>query len=279
MRVDAHQHFWKISRGDYGWLTPELDRLYRDFLPGDLQPLLEAHRIDQTILVQAAPTREETDFLLQLYEETPFVAGVVGWLDLESPDFPAVFDQYLQHPGFAGIRPMLQDLQDDRWILQPQVLKNLELLVRLDFPIDILVYPRHLPHIIELLKHFPSLRAVIDHAAKPAIADRTMEPWKQNMAEIAAYRNVMCKLSGLITEADHQNWKLEHLIPYVEHVVEVFGADSIMYGSDWPVCLLAGSYRQAYTAIDQALPARLTEEERSAIFGGNAVRFYKLEDH
>ncbi|WP_235827934.1 amidohydrolase family protein [Brevibacillus migulae] len=277
MRVDAHQHFWQISRGDYGWLTPDLGVLYRDYLPGDLAPHLQERQIQQTILVQAAPTREETDFLLRLYEETPFIAGVVGWLDMESLSFPEEFARYREHPGFVGLRPMLQDLEDDRWILRPQVMKHVELLVQADFPLDLLVFPRHLPYIKELLQSFPSLRGVIDHAAKPPIAKGLLEPWKELLADIAAHERILCKLSGLVTEADHQHWTVADLAPYVQHVIEVFGADRTLYGSDWPVCLLAGSYGEVFEALQQALPAALTEAEREAIFGGNAIRFYKLK--
>jgi L-fuconolactonase len=276
MRIDAHQHFWKVSRGDYGWLNSDLDRLYRNFLPEDLMPHLDEHQIDYTILVQAAPTQEETDFLLQLYNETSFVAGVVGWLDLESPRFKEDFYKYLSQPGFIGIRPMLQDLEDDSWILRPQVMKNVEILVAEDFPIDILILPRHLPHILKLLEAFPTLRAVIDHAAKPDIATGNMYPWKDYISQIGVYEQVMCKLSGLITEADHQSWKVEDLIPYVQHVIDVFGPSSVLYGSDWPVCLLAGSYRDVFTALHQTLSSSLTNDELAAIFGENAQRFYRI---
>jgi len=277
LRVDAHQHFWQISRGDYGWLTPDLEVLYRDYLPEDLAPHLQERQIQQTILVQAAPTREETDFLLRLYEKTPFIAGVVGWLDLESLSFPEEFARYREHPGFVGLRPMLQDLEDDRWILRSQVMRHVELLVQADFPLDLLVFPRHLPCIKELLQSFPSLRGVIDHAAKPPIAEGLLEPWNRLLTEIATYEGIMCKLSGLITEADHQQRTAADLVPYVHHVIEAFGAERTLYGSDWPVCLLAGSYAEVFEALQEALPASLTEADREAIFGGNAIRFYKLK--
>jgi L-fuconolactonase len=276
MRVDAHQHFWKVERGDYGWLTPDLGVLYRDYLPADLQPHLDALKVDKTVLVQAAPTVEETDFLLDLYDETPFVAGVVGWLDLESPQFPEQLERYRQRPGFLGVRPMLQDLPDDRWILRPQVLENLTCLAAAELPLDLLVKPRHLPVVLELLESLPELRAVVDHAAKPFIAQGLLEPWREQMSRIAAFPRVMCKLSGLITEADHQNWQTDHLRPYVHHAVQAFGADRVMFGSDWPVCLLAGSYRDVHDALVKALPDGLSAAEWEAVFGENAVRFYRL---
>jgi L-fuconolactonase len=279
VRVDAHQHFWKVERGDYGWLTPSLKPLYKDFLPDDLQPHLQKYRIDRTIVVQAAPTTEETDFLLQLYREHERIAGVVGWLDLESPDFHEIFLRYREREGFIGIRPMLQDLEDDRWILRPTVLKNIEILVQEDFPIDILIKPRHLPSIIELLRLFPTLRAVIDHMAKPYIAAQILDPWREQMREVASFPQVMCKLSGMITEADPSSWKREDLKPYIHHVIEVFGTDRIMFGSDWPVCLLAGSYDDVYQALVENLPIDFSDEDRTKLFGHNALSFYQIREN
>ncbi|MDQ0338324.1 L-fuconolactonase [Caldalkalibacillus uzonensis] len=276
MRIDAHQHFWKLERGDYFWLTPELEEIYRDFLPQDLKSHLERCGIEKTIVVQATSTVEETEFLLSLYAETDFIAGVVGWLDLESETFPQDFDRYRQRQGFVGIRPMLQDLADDKWILRPQVVENISRLVENDFPIDLLIYPRHLPVIKALLQRFPRLRAVIDHLAKPNIAKQEMHPWQEHLAEIANYPNVMCKLSGMITEADHQKWAPDDLRPYVSHALEVFGVERVMFGSDWPVCLLAGQYEEVYQALAANLPASLSAKEADKIFGQNAMRFYKL---
>lgn len=231
--------------------------------------------MNYSVVVQAAPTINETEYLLGLYDRYEMIAGVVGWLDLESSDFNREFERLNQHPGFVGIRPMLQDIQDDKWILRPQVLKNIEILVEEDFPIDLLVLPRHLSYIVDLLNRFPGLRAVVDHAAKPNIKDRIMEPWKEQLAEIAAFDHVMCKLSGLITEADHEHWTDEQLKPYVHHVTDVFGTDSVMFGSDWPVCRLAGSYQNVYKALNWALPNSLTSEDLKDVFGRNAARFYK----
>lgn len=228
------------------------------------------------MLVQAAPTVAETEFLLELSKDYDFIAGVVGWLDLESPDFPKQFARFRRHRRFVGIRPMLQDLEDDRWILRPQVKRNIAILSQQDFPLDLLIYPRHLPHIEELLQEFPTLRAVVDHAAKPDIRGGVLEPWKSGIARIASFPKVMCKLSGLITEADHDNWTPDDLKPYVHHVIDVFGVDRVMFGSDWPVCLLAGSYRDVIEALTATLPEELSEDDRSKIFGKNAARFYQL---
>lgn len=276
MKIDAHQHFWKLSRGDYGWLQPGLNNIYKDFMPEDLRPHLKAHDIKKTIVVQAAPTIEETNFLLDLFEKTDFIAGVVGWLDMESDAFLEQFYAMCERDGFVGIRPMIHDIEDDRWVLRPKVLKHMALLVEEDFPIDILIFPRHLPYIIELMERLPTLRAVIDHCAKPYITKRQIEPWATQMEKLASYPNIMCKISGLITEADHQHWTEEDIRPYVERAVEIFGTNAVMYGSDWPVCLLAGTYSQVYNSIVHTLPKQITEKELAAIFGGNAMRFYKL---
>ncbi|MGM8213457.1 amidohydrolase family protein [Virgibacillus sp. W0430] len=276
MRVDAHQHFWKLSRGDYSWLTPtpNFEKIYRDFLPEQLVPLLQEHNIDKTILVQAAATVEETEYMLQLYEEHDFIAGVVGWLDLEADSFPELFKEYQSREGFIGIRPMLQDIEDERWILRDDVLKNVELLVEDDFPLDILINPKHLDSIIELFKIFPQLRGVVDHLAKPYIKDRIISPWDEKIAEIASNKNVWCKLSGLITEDDHYDWKVENFKPYVNHCIEVFGKEKIMFGSDWPVCLLAGSYNDVYKSLLENIS--FTKDELDDLFGNNALKFYKL---
>lgn len=276
MRIDSHQHFWKLDRGDYDWLTPtpNFQKIYRDFMPKDLIPLLKEHDIDKTILVQAAATTEETDFMLELYEEYDFIAGVVGWLDLESSDFEEQYKTYSKKEGFIGIRPMLQDIEDERWILRDDVLQNVELLVKDDFPLDILIHPKHLDVIIELFKIFPDLRGVVDHLAKPYIKEKVISPWDEKVALIATNKKVWCKLSGLITEDDHDNWKSDNFKPYIDHCVNVFGKDKIMFGSDWPVCTLAGSYTDVYRSLVENIS--FTEEELKNLFGGNALRFYKL---
>jgi L-fuconolactonase len=276
MRIDSHQHFWQASRGDYFWMTPSVPLLCRDYMPEDLKPVLEQHRIDKTILVQAAPTVAETDFLLNIAGEEDFVAGVTGWLDMDSENFPEELSRYRRIPKFIGIRPMLQDLPEDDWILRPRVMQSLQELAARDFPFEILTYPRQLPNILKALDRTPSLRAVIDHLSKPEIKERKMEPWKSLLREIAQHPNVYCKLSGMITEADRQNWKPDDLRPYVESVIEGFGLNRVMYGSDWPVCLCAGSYGQVLDALSTVLAPHLDEASTAAVFGDNAIRFYRL---
>ncbi|MFJ7668621.1 amidohydrolase family protein [Lysinibacillus sp. NPDC097195] len=276
MIIDSHQHFWKLSRNDYKWLTEDLLELYRDFMPNDLYPILNEHQIDKTIVVQAAPTIEETLFLLTLFEKYDWIAGVVGWLDFSSVNFQQNFEVLLRHPGFVGVRPMLQDLHEDDWILRPEVLKNVELLVQHDVPLDLLIKPRHIPYILELLKLFPKLRVVVNHIAKPNIAEQQLDGWKEAIEKIAMYPNAMCKLSGLVTEATHQNWTLEEFQPFITHVVNVFGTERVMFGSDWPVCNLSGTYNDVLMILMENLPAKLLGKDLEMIFGENAKRFYKL---
>jgi L-fuconolactonase len=275
MRIDSHQHYWKVARGDYHWMTPEAPVLYRDYLPSDLLPVLRRHHISRTIVVQAAQTVAETDFLLDLASSDDSIAGVVGWLDMEDPAFIEQFERYKLHPKFVGLRPMLQDLPDDRWILRPRVVAALEHLAASDFPFEFLTFPRHLPFVHEVLESIPNLRAVIDHVSKPDIRSKTLEPWSRSIAQVAQHPRLFCKLSGMITEADHRRWSDDDLRPYVEHVVACFGFDRLMFGSDWPVCLLAGSYDEVVDALMQIL-SPLTEDAERKLFGENAARFYKL---
>jgi L-fuconolactonase len=276
MKIDSHQHFWKASRGDYHWMGPAVPVLCRDYLPPDLEPHLKKNKIDKTILVQAAQTQAETDFLLDLAAQYDFIAGVIGWLDMDSPDFPKQLDLYAKKPKFLGIRPMLQDLPDDDWILRPRVIQALKWIVDRDMPFEFLTYTRHLPHVLTVLETVPGLRAVVDHVSKPEIKNRKLDPWRELMARVAKHPNVYCKLSGMITEAGHKTWTPDDLRPYVEHVLDCFGVDRVMFGSDWPVCLLAGSYDQVAAALQAVIKPRLDKRSESAVFGENAARFYKL---
>lgn len=276
MRIDSHQHFWKASRGDYHWMSPAVSVLCRDYMPDDLRPLLAQAGIEKTVLVQAAQTSAETDFLLELASSCDFVAGVVGWLDMESQDFPRHFERYRANPKFIGLRPMLQDIPHDTWILRPAVIDSLKLVAEADFPFEFLTYTRHLPHVRKALDLVPGLRAVIDHISKPEIKVQKMEPWKTLLGEVARYEHVYCKLSGMVTEADHRNWTVEDLRPYVEHAVDCFGWDRVMFGSDWPVCRLAAEYQQVVAALIEALGPHLNDKSERKLFGTNAARFYGI---
>lgn len=278
MRIDAHQHYWVVSRGDYGWLTPASGILYRDYLPKDLKPHLEREGIDRTIVVQAAPTVAETRFLLELAETEPTIAGVVGWLDMEDEGFADALAQFMAHPKFCGIRPMIQDLPDDDWMLRPAVQRAFKELERVGCPFDFLTYPRHLPRVVRVLEAFPNLRCVIDHLSKPPIRTGQLEPWRTDLARVAAFPNVWCKLSGMVTEADHARWTPADLAPYARHAVEVFGWERVMFGSDWPVCLLAAEYGQVVAALREVLGDALTPEREGKLFGENAARFYGIAE-
>ena len=273
-RVDAHQHFWKVSRGDYGWMsTPAVAALRHDFLPADLAPHLAQHRIERTIVVQAAPTTEETDFLLELAKSNDSIAGVVGWLDLEAADFPAKLERYARRQKFLGIRPMLQDLDDDRFILRGPVIENLKHLAKSGCTLDLLVFARHLPFALEALQAVPALRAVIDHCAKPDLVTGELDAWRAGMSQLATHTSVACKLSGLVTEA-RPGAVAQDLAPAVEHVYSEFGPERLMFGSDWPVCTLASDYSRVVDLLCESLGSRLSEPTEPMIFGENACRFY-----
>ena len=276
MIVDSHQHFWRVQRGDYRWM-PASGVLARDYLPDDLRPLLRRAGVDTTVLVQAAQTEAETAFLLDLADQTDFVAGVVGWLDFEDEKFAAKLERLMSRPKFVGLRPMLQDLADDAYVLRPRVMANLRHVESLDLPFDILTFPRHLSHVLRALEQVPALRAVVDHISKPSIAERKLDGWATNVTALAAHKNIRCKLSGMVTEANHVDWKPADLEPFVWRVFDAFGQDRVMFGSDWPVCLQAASYAEVLNALRTILDRHLTADGFDKVFGQNAVVFYKLK--
>lgn len=276
MRVDAHIHFWKISNGYNKWLTPESTSIYRDFLPVHVKPILRKHKINKTIVIQSAPKTEETKFLLKLAMEEDFIGGVVGWLDMESKDFEKQFDKIRQNQKFIGLRPMIQNIEDNGWVLKSRVINNFKIIEKADFPFDFLIYPRHIPSILLLLERCPKLRGVIDHLAKPQIKKQHMEPWANLIQDLAKYPNVMCKLSGFVTKENWESWNPTEFIPYINHVLGVFGFKRVIFGSDWPILLRATSYSNILYFLREMLGKKLTPEIDAAIFGRNAVRFYKL---
>lgn len=276
MRIDAHQHYWKLERGDYGWPTPELPVLYRDFLPDDLLPHLHQHHVDQTIVVQAAPTLEETDYLLSLSDESGTIAGVVGWLNLNDPDFLIHYKRFSEHPKYVGFRVMIQEMPDASVILEPHFVDALRYFAEKEVPVDLLVVSNQLEPVVQLLELVPGLRAVIDHIAKPRIADGVMEPWKSQMAAIARHPNIYCKLSGMVTEANHKEWKPEDFTAYIRHALDMFGTERVIFGSDWPVCLLTADYGEVVDVLTHSLPQDWSELDKARLFGLNAREFYKL---
>lgn len=273
-RIDSHQHFWLLSRGDYGWLTKELAPLYRDFLPDDLFPHLIRAGIHQTILVQAAPSLQETHYLLHLAEETDFISGVVGWVDMEKPTAPNMLETLAAHPLFRGLRPMLQDLPNPTWMLQPQLEPVYDRLTDLGLSFDALVKPQHLANLYTLLRRHPQLAVVIDHGAKPDIANNVFQPWADEMEAIAANTGAYCKLSGLLTEAGEAP-VYEKVQPYMQHLLDCFGAERLMWGSDWPVLELAADYR-TWDDFSNRFLQNLSPNDRQKILGGNAKTFYRL---
>lgn len=274
MRIDAHQHFWTRSRGDYSWLTQDLGPIYRDFGPEDITPLLTRHGIEGTVLVQAAPTVAESEFMLSIADRHPFVLGVVGWVDFESASAPADMAALASHPKFRGLRPMIQDIADPDWMLRSDLDAAFRAMIEMDLTFDALVHPKHLAILSILLARYPGMRTVIDHGAKPAIRDRAFDGWANGMARLARETDAFCKLSGLVTEAA-AGWAYEDIEPYGRHLVEVFGPERLIWGSDWPVCTLAASYDRWVEVTDRLL-AGLSQSERAAVLGGNAARVYKL---
>lgn len=276
-RIDAHQHYWNSGRGDYGWMPKDDPVLARTYGPGDLAPQLAAAGIDGTVLVQAAPTLAETEYMLGLADATPHVLGVVGWVDFEDPGQRRSLERLAGHGKFKGVRPMIQDIPDDDWMLRPDVEWGFRAVAELGLTFDALGFPRHLDNFLTLLSRHPGMRTVIDHCMKPQIRDRSDESfrrWAEGMARIAAGTGAFCKLSGLVTEAG-PGWTVEDLRPYAEHVLEVFGPERVMWGSDWPVCRLRCEYDRWHAAAEE-LTRGLSPEARAQVFGGTAAAFYGL---
>ncbi|MBI1840596.1 MAG: amidohydrolase family protein [Verrucomicrobia bacterium] len=273
MRIDAHQHFWTLGQFPHSWITEDLQPLRRNFGPSDLQPLLAQHGLEGSILVQTFSSLEETRWFLTLAMQHSFILGVVGWVDLEDPEVGDTIDALQEHPRFVGIRHVAHDEPDVNWLTRPEVLRGLGELEIRRVPFDLLLKPPHLAAALRVAERFPGLPLVVDHMAKPRIAARGWDDWADGISALARCPNVSCKLSGMITEADWKQWRPEHLRPYVDHVVEKFSPRRLLFGTDWPVCLLAGGYSRVVEALETSLPA-LTLGERAGIWGDNAARFY-----
>ena len=271
-RIDAHHHIWRIARGDYGWLTPDLAAIYRDFTMEDLEPTLDRHQIQRTILVQAAASEAETEVLLAQAAASARVCGVVGWIDFDADDAERRLEAVAVDPLLVGLRPMVQDLPDDDWLLRRSLSPVFCAMAQMGLAFDALALPRHLSRVTEIAKRHPDVTIVLDHLAKPRIARGELDPWRADLLALAACPNVFCKLSGMATEAA-ADWTVNDLRPYADHALSCFGADRILWGSDWPVVDLAGGYDRWWTATN-ALLASLSAEERAAILGGNAARAY-----
>lgn len=271
--IDAHQHFWRLDRGDYGWLTPALQPIYRDYLPSALEPLLKRAGIRASILVQAAPTLAETRFLLELAHANDFIAGVVGWTDFESPDVAATIDTLAADPKLLGLRPMIQDIVDAEWMLGDALAPAYEAMIDNNLVFDALVLPRHLPFLRELLDRHPELRVVLDHGAKPPLLGGDLRAWKRDIATLARETGITCKLSGLVTEAGSADPAV--LREAVDHLLAEFGPARLMWGSDWPVCELVCSYA-TWRATSENLLAQLDPQKRALIFSDTARKTYGI---
>ncbi len=279
VRIDAHQHYWEPKRGDYDWMPRDDPILARTYMPADLSASLDKHGIARTVLVQAAATVEETEYILGIADACGTVAAVVGWVDFENPDHLGRLRRLARHPKFVGVRPMIQDIPDLDWMLRDDVQWGFEALIGLDLTLDALGFPPHLDNFLTLLQTYPQLRVVVDHAMKPRIRDHAEGPemfdhWAEGMSDLADLTGAVCKFSGLVTEAK-PDWTLDDLRRCADHLLAAFGPDRLMWGSDWPVCQLRASY-DAWHDAATALTAHLGAEERARIFGGTAIEFYRL---
>jgi L-fuconolactonase len=281
MIIDSHQHYWQLDKSaagfDYEWLnSPQHEPICRDYLPNDLKPHLAATGVDKTVFVQTQHHVEENRWVLGLAEENDFIAGVVGWVDLASEACEDQLAEFKDHPKFVGIRHVTQDEPDDDFIIRAEILRGLKVLEKHSVPFDLLFYTKHLHHAVRLARELPELPMVVDHISKPKIKDGIIDGWQQDLRRAAEAPNIFCKLSGMITEADWQNWKPADLKPYVETALDAFGPERCMFGSDWPVCELAGSYEQVHSALVETL-GPLSVSENARIFGETAREFYNLQ--
>ncbi|MFI5059773.1 MAG: amidohydrolase family protein [Candidatus Acidiferrales bacterium] len=274
-RIDAHHHLWRYTTGEYGWISEDMSALARDFLPEELRRELFASEIHCSIAVQARQTLEETSWLLRLADEFDFIRGVVGWAPLASPEFPAVLERLQDSEKLKGLRHVIQDEPDDEFMQRPDFNAGVALLKQYGFVYDILIFERHLPAAISFVDRHPAQVFVLDHMAKPRIRDRQLEPWRTNIRELARRENVYCKLSGMVTEANWKNWGPADLQPYFDVVLQAFGPKRLMAGSDWPVCLLAATYRTWFSTVEGFIRS-LSIAEREMILGGVAGEVYSL---
>lgn len=275
MKIDSHQHFWSYDPAQYPWIPPG-SALHRSWLPPDLAPLLAAAGLDGCVAVQARQTLEESRWLLELAEHHSIIKGVVGWVDLRSPTVARELAELARHPKFRGVRHVVQDEPDVNFMLGADFLRGIGELRAHRLTYDILIYPQQLPAAIELARRFPEQPFVLDHIAKPHIKDGTLEPWRAQIRGLAKAQNVLCKVSGMVTEADHAAWKPSDFTQYLDVVFEAFGEDRLMYGSDWPVCLFAANYERMFGLIEN-YTRPLSAAARAKFFGENAARFYGLK--
>ena len=275
LRIDSHQHFWRYNSDEYPWIDASREPLKVDYMPPDLEPLMQAAGIDGTVAVQARQNLRETDFLLDLADQYDFIRGVVGWVDMRADDVEAQLERLAPHPRMVGVRHIVHDEADDRFMLGGNFLRGLAKLKACDLRYDLLLFPRHLPIAIDVVQRFPEQPFVLDHIAKPFIKDGLLEPWERDIRQLAANDNVWCKVSGMVTEAAWGGWTQADYRPYLDVVFDCFGIDRLMFGSDWPVCTLSGSYSQVVGIVETYISA-LSADEQAKIMGGVASKFYNL---
>jgi len=275
--IDTHHHLWKFNPDEYGWMDESMGVLKQDYLPSDLEVELVKAGVSGTVVVQARQSIEETRWLLELAEHHPFIKGVVGWFDLQSEKIGEQLDQYASHPKLVGARHVIHDEPDDDFMFRPAFLRGLELLKNYNLSYDLLLFPKHLKGATELVGLFPDQTFILDHISKPPISSGILQPWKDDLETLASRSNVWCKISGMVTEADHNRWRYEEFVPYLDTVLSAFGRERIMLGSDWPVCRLAGEYKEI-----MEIPLRfiedLKEDDKIRIYRQNAIECYQLED-
>ena len=275
MKIDSHQHFWKYNPSKHTWMTSDMSTLKQDFLPGDLKPLLEQCQLDGCVAVQASQSEKENEFLIELAQQNDFIKGIVGWVDLQSEDIAERLSHFQQSKSIKGFRHVLHDEEDIDFMLRPNFLRGIDQLRNFDFTYDILVYPQHLGNTLKFVSQFPDQPFVIDHIAKPNIDAAKIEEWKKDLKSIGAFENVYCKISGMVTEAKWNNWRQDNFTPYLDAVLEVFGIERVMYGSDWPVCTLSATYKGMYHIVETYF-SQFTVSEQNKFFWQTATQFYNL---
>ena len=273
-RIDAHQHFWKYDPVKDAWITPDMETIRKDFLPDDLRPLLSASKMDGCVTVQVDQTAKETLVMLRLADQHPFINGIVGWVDLRSPGVKDQLDYLSQFKKLKGFRHIVQ-AEPDGFLLQKDFLDGIKALADFGYTYDLLIFPGQLQEAVRFVRQFPNQKFVLDHMAKPLIRAGSLEPWTKQITALASAGNIYCKLSGMVTEADWRKWGLKTFLPYLDVVFSCFGPKRLLYGSDWPVCLLASTYPQQLVIVEDYIN-QLTPSEKQGIMGENAVQFYNL---
>lgn len=275
-RIDSHQHFWQYNPAEHVWMTDAMQVLKKDFLPTDLAPLLNQIGFDCCIAVQARQSIEETNWLLRIANKNDFIKGVVGWVDLLSPNIDETLSGYTNQKKLVGVRHVVHDEADDNFMLQPAFQDGIAALKEFNLTYDLLLFPKHLPVALQLVEKFPEQYFVVDHIAKPFISKKEFSPWKEDLKELAKHPNVFCKLSGMVTEAKWNDWKEDDFKQYLDIVTESFGTNRIMIGSDWPVCTLSGNYSSTMSIVIN-YANQFSKEISDGILGGNCINFYKLD--